>query len=768
MATSSISPQRPSLHRAHFTTNSLPQHQMDYPHERPLARSIPGFNPTNALSPPYQQTRKGSFGQEMQPRKASFGNDMLRTESADSHRSLKSKHSRKELKEMARSGSPLVTTFQAASTKHKYTRSWEDDGNDDDARSISSFTCSFADEFDTKHKTRLEYGNEEASNRQRFLDAVFRKLTQKTGVHKRESRAWAAVEQTIREEQISSEQAMQSKASKVKAHFLDLSNYISPIPVNNTADSNVTPRQADVQRFKGLSPDDSSLPSKQQRPTLRARRSAETLGETRRLQREEWSMPQGAATTDNVPSRAIGMGQTAPTGMSHALMAREHSSSSASPVPVLPAWARSNNLSLHHQQRSADFNRPYDSLQPPYRAVDMGRAASHDTGSLMQRATSRPPVVARGVSGPVRMHSSDQQQQHPLLPLLHFRGQGRAARSIASPMTPISPQWPRSAHTLPDDCISPTSNKSSNMLHRSSVSSAASDSASSGISSVPQTPISRKIALPSSYSNDDEIEMTVDEEENLLSAMGQYALENGKTNALGVDRFARMPHSTTPRQFSKRAPHVATLFDSTIGTPHRPSHYKSSSSGSVTSSIPEEKESNATVKANRIMTRPRASTTSSVQSSPTRFKASPEALAALPSASPESPSRSSSLQSKKSARGAASRANPSHRESTLSSHSTTSATTSTSSHSESLLSYTRGSPTSSCPFPAGTPPAEATPSSRSRLAPSQRKRTTSRAEDWASSIGRRFAKGINANASNPQVPTMPNTATDYKSTSFET
>lgn len=755
---SSVAPLRPSLLRGNLSTNSVPQLDL---REKPLSRSALGLSVHAAasLSPPFQNNKKLS------------GQDMIRTQSADSAPALKTKRSKKELREMARSGSPLVNppvTSYNNKKEHKYTRSW-DDGKDDDARSISSFTCSFADEFDSKHKSRAEYGDEQAASRQKFLDAVFRKLTQKTGVHKRESRAWAVVDQTIREEQ---DRAKQPKL-KTKPHFLDLSSYISPVPTESDISDSVTPRPADFRRFDSVSSATfSSSPPQlppisqmnRQNKLLRSRRSADNLGESRRLQREEWSAAalnssQGAATAESAGSSlslGLTVGQILPPGMSQALLARQANSSSPSPapVPILPDWARHNNESLHHH--SSSHGRSVD-LSSPSRPIGMERAVSHDTSHQFARQPqqqARAPPMTRGVSGPVRGLSEHHQSFHGPPPILQLRNPARMQRSIGSPMTPmtpLSPQWPRSGQPLPEECISPGPPNNA-FLNRTSISSAASDS-SSGMSSVPQTPISRSIGLPSVASHgieylQDEIEMTVDEEEALLSGMGQYSLEHGK-KADSHDRFGRLPLTMTPRPSQqRRSPHVSSLFDRHANTPNRNrpvigGHSKSSSSGSAHSTLLEEDEGNSTVKANKIQSRPRASTTSSVQSSPTRVKASLESEIV---SSPISPSRTSSLQKKSSQKSNQFGIN---RSDSVASNCTDRSSSSNASQSESLLSYTRGSPTSSDgASPNGSPHSQSHISTRPSVLSSsnntgnQRNVSAIKAEDWASSIGRRFAKGV--------------------------
>lgn len=712
---------------------------------------------------------------------------MSRAGSADSSQRppLKKKQSRKELKlEMQRSASAMSATPPTPSqalppatsysnSKHKHSKSLEEDADNDDARSISSFTCAFAGEFDAKQRSRSSHSNEEASSRQRFLDAVFRKLTQKTGLHQRESRAWAVVDQKIQEDE-NRAKALQAKARKSKPHFLDLSTLISPLPCNSSpckpsteglaapstdpGIDNVTPRPADFKRFHSSGDHSEHMasaslqkPMTPARNTLRPRRSTESLGEGRRLQKEEWMTPLilSESPIDTMGSGSLGLsvGQVIPSGMSQVMVARaaavQHSqpprSAGFAPVPVLPDWARDSNRSLHHHsgQRSIDMGK--NAMQPvgAARAVDMGRAASHDASIFYHQRSLRGTPVQRGASGPIRGLGSPESAVQNIPPSLQLRNQR---------MMPTSPNWP-GYNALPlEDCISPLPGMPPPHLNRISSSSTTSSSGtSSGISSVPQTPITRNIPLASVQSSlmrfedaDELHEMTADQEDNLLSGMSLYGLPVVPKSA---GRFGPPPVSMTPRPGQMRQAHVASASLDSQGaamTPmkaNRPvnfSHLKSSSGSVMTtssSSIATE-DGTSTVKVNRIQNRPRANTTSSMQS-PTRIASAGTDKSAVVLASPESPSRTSSLQKRRNHR---SPSTTSGRDSVLS----TSTTSSSSTHaSESFLSYARASPTSSCHSPINEGP-QISPRGSSQKSP---KRSVSKAEDWASTIGRRFVRG---------------------------
>ncbi|UZJ52083.1 hypothetical protein CBS101457_001403 [Exobasidium rhododendri] len=781
MSAPACGPLRPSLHRGNMSTSSFHLDKASGAKTTQALASYPNSSNATLMSSPTSYQQKNIISSEMS-----------RAESADSHRSLKSKSSRKDLREMQRSASPMVAS-SASSTKHKYSRSWENDSIDDDARSISSFTCSSAAEFDSKHRDRAEYGNEESSNRQRFLDTIFKKLSQKTGLSQRESRAWAIMNKTKEEAE---KKAQLAKTSKIKPHFLDLSSYISPVPSVTT--ESVTPRPSDIQRFKSTTSATShcegTAASANLRPLLRSRRSADTLGESRRLQKEEWSAValssiRGAATAESIGSlHGLSIGQIAPTGMSHAMPASgKNTTLSSAPVPNLPDWARTSNRTFHHQHSNAgpaNMARvgSHDTAaaaaaaagtrQFHHRPVDMARATSHDASSLLNRP-SRPAVHSpRGVSAPIRGLDPQLKQPQNIPPNLQLY-RGKSPRSQVQPMSPLSSQWPRSAgQPLPEDYLSSAAvSPTSSCHHRGSIGSATSDSgASSGMSSVPPTPVSRYMGLPNVPDSflrcgvAEEVEMTADEEENLLSGLGPYALDVNKRDEKYL--YRNEAPVMTIRSGHRTSPHIATIFDtnksnvSPIRTINSSAFQYLASSSTATGAaqvgkVDEEEgeEGNTTVKSHQILTRPRASTTSSLKSS---FKGcnSPSREVLASSTCPISPSRSSSLQKSKGVRTRDSVASTASTSTSISSSSTTS-------HSESLLSYTKGSPTSTNASPQGSPHSHARTSNSQSNSTKSRKRSQVKAEDWASSIGRRFAKG--ALHASPRISPAEDFAARYSS-----
>jgi hypothetical protein len=656
-----------------------------------------------------------------------------------------------------------VLAERAARGGHKHSSS-----TDSDADSLASFGCLMSDEFDRQARDR-DAGKDgpmlDATSRQQWLDGMFTKLAL------RHARKMGAGDERH-------EKPMQTtQAQKPKAHFLDLSGYINPIPL---ASANHTPRPTDAQRFASsaqqaaassslMAPSTREVPRRARTPDighhpsssagsnqlpggapsgaahtaqlLRSRRSADSLGDTRRRQKLEWAQA-GAAGPNSSNSAAKPSAPPSAYGGTAMQVTQSHdpSAMSSSGVPQLPGWARESNRNLsissvssgystassvsassHHSSGSTTSSRPQT---PGYahggnangerfvlpRPALMARTVSHDVGG--DRPT-RPVLMARGSSSQLRT-----------LPAPGSLTPGCIVpRGILTPLPPpsSSQQHQQQAHLqqMREGALSPVRSRPPPLLRsRASRGSMSSD----GNSSVPSTPAHSVVELPIpevmgqqpmmtmgprclaasspikpppsrgglAMQGQPLLEMTSDEEEDLLAGSGRYTLHR---------------HAVETAQAPVRA--------------QQHQHQQQQATQHST---------------------PRASATARPSA---RHLAMPHVADIFDlTRAPPSPPRNASLRKMHGAPGGASGARPRAASTASSMHShKTSVSSTTSSCGEaaeetSRISYlSRTSSTSS----GSTDSTPASPDSPRSVA--TRLRTTSRAaEDWASSIGRRFAR----------------------------
>lgn len=397
------------------------------------ADATPHPSPRYPLESEHRGLSSSYFDTSMPLHRGNSSLDMIRGGSLDLQRPLlKSKSSRKELKDSAsRSASPL-TTRQSKMTKFSLRdKDREEDGN--------SFECAFSAEFDRQRLDRERtMERNDPSVHQKWLDALFRKLCQKTNA--KTQRMSLAHQGHLH---LGSLPQDQSGHDPPENGFLDFTTYINPIPTPgaNTPSQqllvNRTPRPADFQQFSSLSlqhleDQTSELP---RQSTLRAQKSENSLITKRRLQRQP---------SQGVPlSSALDIAQET----TRTPLAKKNKV----PIPQLPEWARSSNRMLQEAvQLDSDMHvqgmtRAYSHGSPssPVRSAEMQRSATHETG------------------------------QH----------------THASSPSGNKKQYIRAHQPL---CIYAQDTGSPSPFGRSSVSSVTSDSGtSSSISSVPQTPVSK-------------------------------------------------------------------------------------------------------------------------------------------------------------------------------------------------------------------------------------------------------------------------------------
>jgi hypothetical protein len=527
---------------------------------------------------------------------------MQRTESADTHRSLRSKNSRKDLRELARSATPsnlsshTYTNSKPMSKKERQAAaaeaaSQQQMDDDDDARSIESFTCSYSSEFDRQNRSRAISKGDDGIARQRWLDATFRKLSQKSGARRNAPH--------IKVASISSISSVKSKPPASSQHFLDFSAIISPVPNtdanhlatlnNGQSCENVTPRPADFQRFpleppaRPLDGTDGTVASTAStmmghaasQPTLRARRSEDSLTVRRRMHRG----PDSGSV--DMPPLVMADG---------------------CPVPRLPEWARTENRTL----------RP---SCPQAASARMARTVSHDVGPaharhpgmgslVMQRANSHDASALHLSFGPSLMSNFEdwhagEQANRPLSPT-HNSARSHSAMDQRMAMS-----------TSPCDAVSPSPfNRHAQLpalthrLNRGSVSSAASDSdVSSSVSSVPQTPVSRMNGLPSGGAAALNVNSIYRDSQHVNSIY--YDIDPIIEDEIAMHEQDNAIKGSSPSTKASHAPPSAYFMMPQYPSSARPTHTPSTSVSSVASS----QENHATI---RGMGRPRANTGNSV------------------------------------------------------------------------------------------------------------------------------------------------------------
>lgn len=546
---------RPSLQRSNASTGSLPlldstNAPLNNGKRKPSISTakIAALNATAASvqsSPMASPAMPRGNGALLSPQRSYFdlssrpSIDMIRTESTESTKSLKSKSSKKDLKELGRSTTPL-SSFGKSSSSRKASLAdlkaqQQDDNGNDDSGMDESFTCCYGNEFDRQHRaalakvSKMPTTEESEIAHQRWLDATFRKLSQKSIArysqqfhpHNKGGRAPSFSASNMQrvssiDEGCESEPASPNAA---KRHFLDFTSIISPIPsmgkqqqqqslsppnnslqvpslgTTGSQSANVTPRPSDFQRFplpltpspvfhdalelQPASPRHAIMPPPTQ-PLLRSRRSEDSLTMRRRMQRQP-SLPSGGAGGPISPL----FGEMTLDGH---------------PVPRLPDWAKSENrmnsstnVRSHNGQQSMEMARTVShnvtsNQQSLQRPIDMNRATSHDTGSLQL-----------SLGAPLMSHFDQwDETENRSLPM-------DQRPSIRPTVRPLNLNNETSSHRR--NMINNSSNSSatsistngSNSFHinRESISSAASDSdISSSISSVPQTPVSKFNNLP--------------------------------------------------------------------------------------------------------------------------------------------------------------------------------------------------------------------------------------------------------------------------------
>lgn len=626
--------------------------------------------------------------------------DMIRIDSNDSQRSLKNKSSRKELKELARSTTPL-SNFTTGKSSRKASMSElknSDENDDDNSTADDSFTCCYGNEFDRQHKAskakaaRMPGNEDNLVAHQRWLDATFRKLSQKSGVRQSgyssqqqhhqmggiggRSASFSSIQmQRVPsiDEGHESEPNSPTSMKPLKAHFLDFTSIISPIPRANEASStseglkvpnstgsqstNVTPRPADFQRFphpptpspvfhdalelQPLSPVSTLMPPPPPPQSLRSRRSEDSLTLRKRMQRQ----PSTGANVTTSPQYS------------------ELNLNTGHPVPRLPEWARTENRMLsssvgsngrvHGGLPSMEMARAVSHQIPSthQRPFEMNRAASQDTGSLQlylgpslmsnfdrweQDENVQEHLALQ--SHPPRSQSSMEHRQPPR-PYLHSLVQPSHRRNFVNGSSSSSA------------ASASTTGSSYYHLNRESISSATSDSdIGSSVSSVPQTPVSKYSALPQTgpFIHRDsqvnsiyyDVDPVLDSQQQQHHNNQQQVIMNGIDDSLATVRSAsnafmkdsqnhflppsahfmtpRMPTSASSSSIMRRVgsvPHVASVFGggngSEVSTSSNISHSTSASMSKMAGAKGLNGESKAVIHGKMIHGRPRANTTSS-------------------------------------------------------------------------------------------------------------------------------------------------------------
>lgn len=526
--------------------------------------------------------------------------DMMRTESADSTKSLKSKSSKKDLKELGRSTTPLSGFGKNSSSRKASLADLKaQEENDDDGSGIDeSFTCCYGNEFDRQHRsalakvTKMPMTEDREAAHQRWLDATFRKLSQKSVARYSKQMQVYPAHQKGRTLSFSSQQMQRvgsidegcesepTSPNATKTHFLDFTSIISPIPSCNPSanakqqqslsppnnnslqvpsaglsgshSANVTPRPSDFQKFplpltpspvfhdalelQPVSPHNAVMAPPTQ-PILRSRRSEDSLTMRKRMQRQPClsgsgpiSPPFGEMTLDGHP------------------------------VPRLPEWARSENRMLssspnvrfqtgqHYSEMARTVSHHVTSSnQSAHRPADMNRATSHDTGSL-QLSLGAPLMSGFPQWEDEKSKQESALEKRSLSPTQSINVHPRSQSSLEQrPLRPnVQPlnlnnglpsanshrrNMMNNSSTSSAASVS-TTGSSSFHINRESVSSAASDSdISSSISSVPQTPVSRFNNLP----NAGPIIMNRDNHVNSIYYDADPISEHNMVNATGTD-----------------------------------------------------------------------------------------------------------------------------------------------------------------------------------------------------------------------------------------
>lgn len=439
--------------------------------------------------------------------------DMFRSSSSESTRPpLKTKSSRKDLKEAAAAAraasSPLPSnksgssskaskamssaTTSSSATKGRTSGGTMGGGDDDDGWNLS---CTYSAQFEAQRLRRVRDLNDEPpAIQQKWLDTLFRKLSQKSGIivahHHQAELARAEniaihAQQCLQQQQLSHEKTSRASES-TDENFLDFSRYINPIPTtcpvpNKDADIGAgttigerTPRPEDYPCFKEHAADTKAsvggLSTGEPRPLLlRPQRSEASLAAAKL----------GQGSLRRVP-----------------LDPRRSPSVRYEPLPPMPQWAKNGSLRPNEGQpisqglRSPAMARTQSqdstattASAPLLRPTPMHRAMSHDVGSADTNE-----ALPRMTRAPVALgHAAASVSPTASRPSLD------ALRSRAAPGGNM-PQQRRAPPPAPLTRLDQLE-KSPQRTHNpgsASVDSTASDSgASSGYSSVPQTPVSR-------------------------------------------------------------------------------------------------------------------------------------------------------------------------------------------------------------------------------------------------------------------------------------
>lgn len=817
---------RPSLQRSNASTGSLPL--IDSTNgsngKRKMSISTAKIAALNATAASVQSSPMPSpamprgNGTLLSPQRSYFdlsnrpSIDMIRTESSDSSRSLKSKSSKKDLKELSRSTTPL-SNFGKGNSSRKASiadlKAQEDFG-DDDSGMDESFTCCYGNEFDRQHRAalakvaKMPTTEDSEAAHQRWLDATFRKLSQKSVArysqqmqmygHQHKGRAPSFSASNMQRVSSIDEgcEPEPTSPTAVKAHFLDFTSIISPIPsLNNAAvkqqsasnslqvpsaglmgsqSANVTPRPADFQRFplpltpspvfhdalelQPTSPRNAIMPPPPSQPLLRSRRSEDSLTMRKRMQRQP-----------SLPS-------TGPISPPFGEMTLD-----GHPVPRLPDWARSENRMLRpyngqqsmEMARTVSHNVTTSNQATIHKPIDMNRATSHDTGSLQLSL------------GAPLMSQFDQWEEMENMP-------HAGNRPNIQPLT-LNNETSHRRNMMNNSSTSSSTSATSSSFHinRESVSSAASDSdISSSISSVPQTPISKFNNLPNGgpiimhrdshvnsvyYDAADPIYEqhnagTEDQLATIRAVVGGWTEE--KSKSAPVTNQYMTPRAHDGRRFGS-VPHVANIFTASEALQDNQSTQRSP-------------DTKAVLHGKAIHGRPRANTTSSMTKSSSSDVTKPSSQIHIRNgsescakkeqnpvtASPTSPERVSSLSHARKHSDGSRRASVASNLSNMTSNSVISATSSSGRSSGSsgsgasaLLSYMRNhssksqnnlhaetnkngktpSSSSGSTLHAGSP---TTSSSDTTTASPIKHKNGISAEELAHSIGRRFGRGIAA------------------------
>lgn len=704
---------RPSLQRSNASTGSLPLiDSTNTPNNGKRKPSIStakiaALNATaaSAQSSPMASPAVPRGNALLSPQRSYFdlssrpSIDMIRTESADSSRSLRSKTSKKELKELGRSTTPLSNFGKSSSSRKASNADLKAQDDDDDSGMDESFTCCYGNEFDRQHRAalakvaKMRTTEDSEAAHQRWLDATFRKLSQKSVARHSQQmlmyKGRAPSFTASNMQRVSSiEEGCESEPTSpnaAKTHFLDFTSIISPIPSSNpnamakqqslsppsntlqvpnvgsngSQNANVTPRPSDFQRFplpltpspifhdalelQPASPRHAIMPPPAQ-PLLRSRRSEDSLTMRKRMQRQP-SLPSAVPISPTYGEMTL----------------------DGHPVPRLPDWAKSenrmnssSNVRSHHPQHSIEMARTVShnvisNQQSMQRPVDMNRATSHDTGSLQL-----------SLGAPLMSHFDqwDERDNRALSPVQSFNMPARSQSSMDQrPVRPyVQPlklnnetshrrNMMNNSSTSSAASVS-TTGSSSFHINRGSVSSAASDSdISSSISSVPQTPVSKFNNLPNSgpiimhrdnhvnsvYYDADPISEhnmvnnagTEDQLATIRAVVGGWAEEKSRS-APPTAQFMT-PRAQDGRRFGS-VPHVANIFTASEAL----SNVSQMQSNKPTQKSPDSK---AVLHGKAIHGRPRANTTSSMTPSSSSDVAAPVSQIHMRNGSESKPSK---------------------------------------------------------------------------------------------------------------------------------